>query len=259
MPWSFSARRRRFGSPRPPPAAARRSGEADAVVGDGEEHDEPSTSTLTEARVAWACLPDVGQGLPDCGKQVLKDEVVDGGVERARERQTDLEAHDLMELAHEVGDVVADAPAVLAHPELVNRGTNLRDDLVDLGHGTAQLVRRGLGQAGGQALQGQAQSEQPLDDRVVEVPGHAVAVLVDRRPAHPVVEAGVLDGDAGGQRQRPDQCLVVEGELRPPDLVGQVEVPVDLVAHLDRHAEEGRHGRVVRAGSRSCRDDRRSR
>ena len=32
----------------------------------------------------------------------------------------------------------------------------------------------------------------------------------------------------------------------PPDLVRQVEVPVDLVAHLDRHAEERPHGRVVR-------------
>ena len=68
---------------------------------------------------------------------------------------------------------------------------------------------------------------------------------VDRRPAHPVMEAGVLDRNAGGLRERSDQRLVVESELGPPDLLGQVEVPVHLVAQLDRRPEEGGHRRVV--------------
>ncbi len=190
-------------------------------------------------------LADVGEGLPDGGEQVLEDEVVDGGVQRAGERQLHLEADDLVELAHEGGDVVADAPALVAHPELVDRGAHLRNDAVDLRHGDAELARRGVGHAGGHALEGETEREEPLDDRVMEVPGHAVAVFVDRRTAHPVMEAGVLDRDARRQRERPHQRLVVEGELRPPHLVCQIEVPVHLVAHLDRHAEKGRHGRVV--------------
>ena len=39
----------------------------------------------------------------------------------------------------------------------------------------------------------------------------------------------VLDGDTSGQRQSLDQGDVVSGELVPSDLVGQVEIPVDIV------------------------------
>ena len=60
-----------------------------------------------------------------------------------------------------------------------------------------------------------------------------------------MVEASVLDGDPRGEAEGLDQCLVVAGELGPADLVGEIEVPVDLTPHLDGHAQERRHRRVV--------------
>ena len=45
--------------------------------------------------------------------------------------------------------------------------------------------------------------------------------------AHPVVEPGVLDGDAGRQRQGLGHGLVLVAELVGAALVGQVEVAVD--------------------------------
>ena len=56
-----------------------------------------------------------------------------------------LEADDGVELAHEAHDVVADAAALVAHPELVNGRTHLGDDPVDLRDRAAQLARRGIG------------------------------------------------------------------------------------------------------------------
>ena len=38
-----------------------------------------------------------------------------------------------------------------------------------------------------------------------------------------------------------DQRLVVRGELGPADLVGEVEVAVDLVAHLDGYTQKRGH------------------
>ena len=50
----------------------------------------------------------------------------------------------------------------------------------------------------------------------------------------------------GGHGEGQDQLLVVLGELRCRLLVGQVQDPVDLAVHPDGHAEEGRHGGMVR-------------
>ena len=54
--------------------------------------------------------------------------------------------------------------------------------------------------------------EQPLDHRVVQVPGDPLPVLDQRQLADPGVQPGVLDGHAGGGRQRDDQLLVDVGE-----------------------------------------------
>ena len=59
------------------------------------------------------------------------------------------------------------------------------------------------------------------------------------------VEAGVVDGHAGGHRQRHHRLLVVGGELGGGALLGEVEVAEDVVADTDRHAEEAAHRRVV--------------
>ncbi len=107
-----------------------------------------------------------------------------------------------------------------------------------VGHVPAGRARR-------QALERQPDGEEPLDDPVVEVPGHAVPVLVHGDVAGPLVQPGVLDGDAGGQGQGLDDRLVVGGELVGPDLVGQVQVAVDPVLDPDRGPEERGHGRVA--------------
>ena len=60
------------------------------------------------------------------------------------------------------------------------------------------------------------------------------------------MEAGVLDGHAGGGRQPDGELLVDVGEHLTVGLVRQVEVAVDDAARADRHAEERRHRRVAR-------------
>jgi hypothetical protein len=61
-----------------------------------------------------------------------------------------------------------------------------------------------------------------------------------------LVEPGVLDGHAGGGREGGDDPFVLVGEVGLADLLGQVEVPEDLVPDPHRHPEERAHGRVVR-------------
>ena len=245
VPWSFSARRPRFGRPRPPPSDSAAPASPTPLSVMIRRHDALVHRHPQRGSRRLGVPSDVGQRLPDGREQVLLDELVDRSVEWALERDVDLEPHDWGELVGEDCDVVTDAAAVVPHPELVNGRPHLRDHLVDLPDGAAELPGRRGWQAGGHALQGQTQGEEPLDHRVVQVASHPVPVLIDGRTSDPVMEAGVLDRDAGRQRQRADERLVVVGELRPADLVGQVEVAVHLVAHLDRHPEEGRHGRVV--------------
>jgi hypothetical protein len=59
------------------------------------------------------------------------------------------------------------------------------------------------------------------------------------------MEPRVLDGDARSEGQRSDKCLVLSCELGPANLVGQIEIAVDLVSDLDRHPQERGHRRIV--------------
>lgn len=95
----------------------------------------------------------------------------------------------------------------------------------------------------------------PLGDQTEHVgapaAGHeAVGDLrVRLEPALPqpgvLIEAGVVDGDAGRHRQRRENRLVVLVELRAAPLLGEVQVAEDLVAHPDGHAEEAVHRWMV--------------
>jgi hypothetical protein len=106
---------------------------------------------------------------------------------------------------------------------------------------------RDLGQAGARGggitvdqqvggLRGQAQTEQPLGHRVVQVVGDAGAFLGDRQLTAAGVEPGVGQSDRGMGGQDADQLFVVRGEAA--GLVGQVERSEDIVAADDGHAEE---------------------
>ena len=66
-----------------------------------------------------------------------------------------------------------------------------------------------------------------------------------------LVEVGVLDGDRHPARQD-EECLLVGLVELAALLLGQIDVAPGLAAHQYRCAEEGRHRRMLRAGSRSC-------
>ena len=88
------------------------------------------------------------------------------------------------------------------------------------------------------ALQGHAHREDALNDPIMEVAGDPVPVVQEADEAHRLVQPGVLDGDAGGLRQRFGHGFVLLVEALPAHLVGQVEIPVDLAAHPQGHAQE---------------------
>lgn len=60
-----------------------------------------------------------------------------------------------------------------------------------------------------------------------------------------LVQAGVLDGDAGLPGEHRGQTLVVLGEVFPAFLLGEVEVPEDEAAGQDRDTQEGPHRGMV--------------
>jgi hypothetical protein len=85
------------------------------------------------------------------------------------------------------------------------------------------------------ALQSEPDGEQPLDDVVVRIPSDPVSVL---------------DRDRGRAGQRGDDDLVVEGEILPVALPGQVQPSERLTPGPDRDAEKCSHRGMVRRGSR---------
>ena len=131
-------------------------------------------------------------------------------------------------------------------PELVDGGANLSNSGVEVRDRFFEAVcdPRLLGCAG-HALKRKRHCEKALDHGVVQVPGNPVPVLIDRHLSDLAMEASVLDGDPRRQGESRDQGLVVAGELGPADLVSQIEVAVDLVAHLDGHTQKRGHGGVI--------------
>ena len=95
------------------------------------------------------------------------------------------------------------------------------------------------------ALERHPNREHPLNDTVMEVPGDSVSVVEDTQYADPFMKAGVLDGDAGCDRQCLSECLILLAELVSTHFVGEIEVAIDHGAGSDGDAEEGLHGRMV--------------
>ena len=61
-----------------------------------------------------------------------------------------------------------------------------------------------------------------------------------------LIEARVLDRQAGGGRERENDLLVLSCEVAAAALLREIEVAERLTAHVDRDAEEGPHRRMVR-------------
>jgi hypothetical protein len=80
----------------------------------------------------------------------------------------------------------------------------------------------------------------------VQVLGDPLPVLEENQFRQPGVEAGVLDRHGGGTGEGHGQFLVDVAERLGPHLVGQVEVPENLLADDDGGSEEGPHRRMVR-------------
>src|SRR3984885_3672204 len=122
-------------------------------------------------------LPDVGQCLPEHGEHLLCQRIADGGVHGATERTLRKNAEHRAQLVDEVEDLRVQALLVDGElyvedrlAELPDRLVELVDRLPDPHHGL-----RALDQAGG-PLQRQADGEQALDHRIMEVAGDPVAV-----------------------------------------------------------------------------------
>lgn len=102
-------------------------------------------------------------------------------------------------------------------------GTGERADAGD------HLGQDGIGVGSGQELGGDiARRRDPL------LPG-----------ARRLVQARVVDGGARRGRQRLHDHLVVLGERRSTGLLGQIQIPEDLLANAHGHTEEGPHMRMM--------------
>ena len=97
-------------------------------------------------------------------------------------------------------------------PQPVDEVAQLADrDLqrIDRGVHAALGFGRGRGHDLGHVFERQRDRVQRLDDAVVQVAADPVALADDREVGGLLVEAGVVDGDAGVQREQLDQALVV--------------------------------------------------
>ena len=114
-----------------------------------------------------------------------------------------------MELSHQRDDVVTNASAGPSHPEGVDRGTHLGDNLIGLAHLLLQpgsYVRRN---PGSQALEGQSHAKEALDHMIVQVTSQAITVVMDGGNLDLLVEPGVFNSDTGGQGQCFDESHIV--------------------------------------------------
>ena len=94
-------------------------------------------------------------------------------------------------------------------------------------------------------LERQADGVDGLDDPVVEVLADALPLLDDRHTLHLVVEAGIVDGDAGVDGEHLDQALIRLGERLSVLLVRQVEIAHGAAVDDERRPQERRHLRVM--------------
>ena len=117
-------------------------------------------------------------------------------------------------------------PGQELRPQAEDEVADVLDREVDRVDRPLDPFRRVLGVLGhelGDILERQADRIHVLDDAVVEVLGDAVTLVDDGQALELLVEPRVLHRDAGVQRERLDEGLVLRAELGGADLVGQVQ------------------------------------
>ena len=111
---------------------------------------------------------------------------------------------------------------------------------------SASGLVRVLGDEVGDVVERQRLGVDGLDRGVVEVAADPLALVDDRQPPNLIVEPGVVDRDAGMEREHLHEGLVILAEFGGVELVREVQPTDDLAACLDRHAQERVHLRMVR-------------
>jgi hypothetical protein len=84
-----------------------------------------------------------------------------------------------------------------------------------------------------------------LHHRIVEVSGHAIPVLDHRQMLDSLMETRNFNGHTGRNGESLDERLVLTGELRHSELVGEVQASVYLAPNLDRDPQERLHGGMI--------------
>ena len=119
-------------------------------------------------------------------------------------------------------------------------------DIEILDHRLETLDDLGALHQSNSGLQGEPGREQSLDHGVVQLTGDSFAVFEHRQICDAGMQTGVFDDDARRAGERGDHFLVDVGEDVATRFVIQVEVPEDVFANADGHAEERTHRRMVR-------------
>ena len=160
-------------------------------------------------------LAGVGQTFAHDGQNVVAHRLGHGVVDGT------LEAH--LGPASEISrHLVGETHDCLTQPARQSRVPQLEDGRADLGDGVVEVVdglgdpfddQVPLGQAR-RALKTHADGVDALDDPVVQIAGDAVTVVEHAHDADAVVQPGVLDGDAGGEREGFGKGFVLVAESR---------------------------------------------
>ena len=220
---------------------------ADAVVGDREGERPSWTSTSTWTVVAWAWRATLDSASRRHSRRWLRVgsvTVVSIGPVMSHDGRNPSAAADSLQMARMSLRRLAASDRCWWSSKIVERIWRIDTLRSSTALGDALDDGRVVDRLGGR-LQREPGGEQSLDHVVVEVAGDPLAFVEQAGGPSLLVEAGVLDGQAGRRRQPDGELLVDVGEGLAVGLVGQVEVAVDDAAEPDRHAEERRHRRVA--------------
>ena len=205
------------------------------------------TVKTTRTRVASRVLADVGQHFAQYRQhmigRLLRNCVVDGALKLEVRTHADRRG----KLVHKTHDSLTETTGQRAIAEFENRGS-------DFGDGGVKVVYHfvdplpyevEIGKSGG-TLKGHPDRKQALHHLVVEVATDPLSVIEDTHRTNALVQAVVVDRDAGSQSECFRKGFVLLGEVVRPDLVREIQIAEDFTSRPDRHSEKGLHWWMVR-------------